>query len=100
MLIIIALIGFILVLLSFATWSRPSILRLTEAPDSYKWARGIALGLWTLALPVYWLVEWYIPLKQHLPATDVPSFQYAHQLWSSVWAAVAGLLAVLFGIRK
>jgi hypothetical protein len=100
MLIILALIGLILVLLSFATWSRPSTLGLTQAPDSYKLARGIALGLWTLALPAYWLWEWYFPMNQHLPTTNVGDFQYGHQLWSSVWAGVAGLLGVLFGIRK
>jgi hypothetical protein len=91
MLIIFALVGFILVLLSFATWSRPSTLGLTQASDSYKSARGIAFGLWTLALPAYFLWEWYFSLHRHLPTDDVANFQ---------WSAVAVLLGVLFGIRK
>ena len=46
-----------------------------------------------LTLGVVFLLE---PAASH-PAGN---FQYAHQVWSSVWAAVAGLLGVLFAIRR
>jgi hypothetical protein len=102
MLTIFALVGFILVVLSFATWSRPSTLGLTQASDSYKSARGIAFGLWTLALPAYSLWEWYFFYDRHLPtnAADVANFNYGNQVWSNVWSAVAVLLGLLFGIKK
>ena len=93
------LIGLVLVLFSFATWSRPSTLGLRSTPNDYMSARAVALGLWTLALPAYSFWEWYFPLNQHLP-TNPGDFQYAHQVWSSVWTAVAGLLGVLFAIRR
>jgi hypothetical protein len=97
--LIFALVGIVLVLLSFATWSRPSTLGLQPTPNAYITARAIALGLWTLALPAYSLWEWYFSLNQQLP-NPAGNFQYGHQVWSSVWAAVAGLLGVLFAIRR
>jgi hypothetical protein len=79
MLFIFPLVGLVLVLLSFATWSRPSTLGLTQTPDSYKTGRSIAFGLWTLALPAYSLWEWYFILNRHLPAAPA-DFQYGHQV--------------------
>ena len=99
MTIIFPLVGLVLVLLSFATWSRPSTLGLRPTPNEYISARAVALGLWTLALPAYSFWEWYFHLNQQFPPGP-GEFQYTHQVWNSVWVAVAGLLGVLFGVKR
>lgn len=102
MLIIFALVGLVLVLLSFASWQHPPTLGLRGTSNSYQTARAIFFGFWTLALPAYLLFRWYFVMARHLP-TDAPivaNFQYEQQLWVGVWAAVGSVLAFLFGIRK
>src|SRR5262245_38427996 len=55
--------------------------------------------VWTLALPLYWLWEWH---TQPQPSTPfgLQVYQYDHRVLSDVWAAVAVVLGLLFGIKK
>jgi len=55
--------------------------------------------LWTLVLPLYWLWQWYT--QQH-PSTpfELQVYQLEHKLVSDLWAAVAVVLGLLFGIKK
>jgi hypothetical protein len=57
--------------------------------------------LWALALPVYWLWQWYFSWGGQFPANlHLPEFQYEHQLWTALWAAVGALLGTLFGVKS
>jgi hypothetical protein len=96
MAVILAIAGFVAVVVSFTTWARPAVLGFTGNTDHWRTARGVLFGLWTLALPAYSLWEWY-----YLPHPDnIPAYAYQHKVWSDVWAAVAVVLGVLFGVKK
>ena len=96
MVAIFAFAGLVFVAASLATWSRPAALGFKGDTDRWQAARGVLFALWTLALPVYSLWEWsYQPRPDNLQA-----YAYQHKVWSDVWAAVAVLLGVLFGVKK
>jgi hypothetical protein len=60
--------------------------------------RAILLVVWAVALPLYFLWEWH-GLHSNPPNPFQP-WQYGRKLVSDVWAAVAVLLAFLFGVKK
>jgi hypothetical protein len=94
--ILFAIAGLALVIVSFATWSRPSAFGLKGSSDQWQTTRGVLFGLWTLALPIYALWEWY-----HFPHPEnLQAYIYEHKIWSDVWTAGAVVLALLFGIKK
>jgi hypothetical protein len=97
MIITFGIFGLVLVLASFATWWHPTKLGFKRTSDELKPLRGIFLGLWGLAVPLYSVLEWF-SLKQ-LPSNLVV-FQYEHKLLSDLWTAFGVMLGLLFGVRR
>jgi hypothetical protein len=60
--------------------------------------RAFLLVVWAVALPLYFLWEWH-GLHSNPPNPFQP-WQYGRKVMSDLWAAVAVLLAFLFGVKK
>ncbi len=93
-------VGLLGVVASFVSWwkeARPAnTLRAAGETGGVKF-RAALFGLWTLALPLYFLWEWHYG---NLDLTKLSSFQYRNKVTSDAWVAVTLVLGVLFGIRK
>src|SRR5262249_32954765 len=62
--------------------------------------RAFLLVVWVVALPLYFLWEWEWHGLHSNPPNPFQPWQYGRKVVSDVWAAVAVLLAFLFGVKK
>jgi hypothetical protein len=99
--IVFAVVGIVLVGLSAAFRAgRPKGFALDSKGQNTtdSWRLWMFIG-WTLALPLWWLVEWYVYAAPSPPA-NFPAFQYGRKVVTDLWTAIAVVLGLLFGIKK
>jgi len=97
-------VGVVFVVISFVLWlwaEEPSVelpaARIAQRATARHAWRGVFFVVWTVALPLGFLGEWYVlhPQPQNLAA-----FQYGHKVVSDVWTAFTVVLGLLFGLKK
>jgi len=95
-----AIVGVVFVLGSFALWSSRPAGHLAVARGTGftpLLLQGILFALWTIGPPLYALWSWHFYPPQ---PSEVAAYQYEHRLIADVWAAIAAVLGVLFGVKK
>ena len=95
--ILVAAIGAVLVFASFNRWrkeQRPDEQMALRGGTERDVVRGVLFGLWTIVLPLGFLIAWYWPGHPHPEPKDLAEYQYAYKLWSDLWAAFAVVLGI------
>jgi hypothetical protein len=92
-------IGIIFVGISSYRWSqevRPGAALVQTGGTERDGLRGVLFGLWIVGLPLWFLIQWY----WYPTSENIAVYQYGHKVWSDLWAALAVVLGVLFGLKK